>query len=305
MPKLMVDDELPEEMLLGQFIPLHYHFNMLQDQTRMNAFREAIELVVPVGAKVLELGGGTGVLSYFAAQRAAQVWCVERNPALARAARQFLSNNPNGDRVQVIQADAFDYLPPEPVDVIICEMLHVALIREKQTEVLRSISDRYVTKFDSPLPAFLPDACVLSLQLIEQNFRFHEYEAPVPLFLPSHTHDGPSSLSELAVYSTICYDTEIPEYFHWEGNIAITRGGTLNAISFFTNNFLAYLYDKGQAIQWPMNRMVLPLQEATRVQIGDVVTIRVSYRAGCSIESLQDSLYVEIQSQSQSLQRAA
>ncbi|MGC4002533.1 MAG: hypothetical protein QM811_05070 [Pirellulales bacterium] len=80
---------MPEEMLLGQFIPLHYHFNMLQDRTRMEPFREAIEMVVPVGGKVLELGGGTGVLSWFAAQRAAKVWCVERNPALARLRVDF------------------------------------------------------------------------------------------------------------------------------------------------------------------------------------------------------------------------
>ena len=114
-----VSDEVPEELLLGQFIPLHYHFNMLRDQTRMVPFREAIELTVPDGATVLELGGGTGVLSWFAAQKARQVWCVERNPALVRASRSFLRSNLNGERVTVVQADAMNYLPPEPVDVVI------------------------------------------------------------------------------------------------------------------------------------------------------------------------------------------
>jgi hypothetical protein len=50
--------DVPEEHLLGQFIPLHYHFNMLRDQQRMAPFREAIDLTVPDNGVVLELGGG-------------------------------------------------------------------------------------------------------------------------------------------------------------------------------------------------------------------------------------------------------
>lgn len=56
-----------ESLELGQFIPLHYHYNMLNDNVRMNGFKEVINLVVKPGAKVLEFGGGTGVQSFFAA----------------------------------------------------------------------------------------------------------------------------------------------------------------------------------------------------------------------------------------------
>jgi predicted O-methyltransferase YrrM len=87
------EHHLPEEQLLGQFIPLHYHFNMLQDENRVTAFRQAIELTVREGMRVLELGGGTGIFSYFAARRGGQVICVERNPELVRLSRQFLADN--------------------------------------------------------------------------------------------------------------------------------------------------------------------------------------------------------------------
>lgn len=70
----------------------------------MHAFRDAINLVVPEGSKVLKLGGGTRVLSFFAAQKASKVWCVERNPAMVRAAKQFPDRNAGGERVQVVQA---------------------------------------------------------------------------------------------------------------------------------------------------------------------------------------------------------
>ena len=76
---------------LGQFIPLHYHHNMLMDENRMSAFKAAIDYAVFNGAKVLELGGGTGVLSCLAASKASKVWCVEFNPDLVAESRRLLA----------------------------------------------------------------------------------------------------------------------------------------------------------------------------------------------------------------------
>ena len=49
-----------EESYLGQFIPVHYHHNMLMDENRMSAFKAAIDYAVFVGAKVLSWAGGRG-----------------------------------------------------------------------------------------------------------------------------------------------------------------------------------------------------------------------------------------------------
>lgn len=78
------------------------------------------------------------MLSFFAAQRATKVWCVEYNPEMVQIARHILAMNLGGERVEVIEANAIDYLPPEPVDVVICEMLHVGMLREKQIPVIES-----------------------------------------------------------------------------------------------------------------------------------------------------------------------
>ena len=48
---------------LGQFIPLHYHFQMLSDNNRMAAFSAAIKHVVKPNHRVVDLGSGTGVMS--------------------------------------------------------------------------------------------------------------------------------------------------------------------------------------------------------------------------------------------------
>jgi type I protein arginine methyltransferase len=296
---------IPEEMLLGQFIPLHYHFNMLRDQSRMLPFREAIERTVPAGGRVLELGGGTGVLSWFAAQRASKVWCVERNPALVRAARSFLANNPGGERVEVVHADAMSYLPPEPVDVVICEMLHVALIREKQLEVLQSFKDRYIRAFGPRLPTFIPDATVMGIQLLQQEFSFCDYVAPVPLFEPPGPHETGRPLAEAQIYSTLSYETEFSTEFDWESQFLIQQPGMLNAMGFLTNNFLAFVLDEARGIQWPMNQLVLPLAQPLQVATGDAISVRLNYRAGCPLEELQESLIVEWHRQAVPFRRVA
>lgn len=281
---------MPEELLLGQFIPLHYHFNMLRDQSRMIPFQEAIDLVVPLDGTVLELGGGTGVLSFFAAQRARQVWCVERNPALVRASRSFLANNLHGDRVTVVQADAMNFLPPEPVDVVICEMLHVGLVREKQLEVIKSFKDRYRLAFGDRLPKFIPDTSVLAIQPIQQDFCFSGYTAPVPIFEPVGPHMQHRWLAEPQFYQTIDYSIDFPLEFHVDAQLTMQSGGHLNAISLLTNNFLAFVLSERRAVQWLMNQMILPLPKPMAVKAGDVVSIQLHYRAGCSIEQLQSTL---------------
>ena len=282
--------DVPEEMVLGQFIPLHYHFNMLRDQTRMVPFREAIRKTVPAGGNVLELGGGTGVLSWFAAQTAAHVWCVERNPALVRAARSFLAENFNGDRVTVVQADAMTWLPPEPVDVVICEMLHVGLIREKQLEVIQSFKDRYRAKFGPRLPRFIPDTSMLAVQPLQQDFTFLGYTAKVPIFEPCGPHMPACWLADPHFYSTVDYAEDFSHEFNINASIPLQNSGRWNAISLLTNNFLAFDLRVGTADQWLMNQLILPLPEPMDVAAGDTVAIEMQYTAGCSIETLWSSL---------------
>ncbi len=296
---------LPEEMYLGQYIPIHYHYNMLQDRARTGGFRAAIEHVTPVGGRVLELGGGTGVLSWFAAQKAEKVWCVERNPALVRAARQFLDGNPRGEHVEVVQADARSYLPPEPVDVVICEMLHVAMVREKQLEVLAGFRENYLAEFGPPLPVFVPDVTLLAVQPVEQGFCFEGYRAEVPLFVAPGAPGLGQPLAEPCAYATIDYASDIPKRFDWRGEFVLDHDGMINALAFLTRNFLAFVYSENRAIDWMMNQLVLPLAEPLHGRAGEPISVSFGYEAGCSLETLQESLVVHSLAETVPLRRAA
>jgi len=291
----MLNEREIESCYLGQFIPVHYHHNMLMDQNRMHSFKSAIHYAVKPGMKVLELGGGTGVLSFFAAQAASKVYCVEYNPDMVREARKFLALNPNGHKVEVVHADAFEYLPPEPVDVVICEMIHVAMLREKQVEVIESFKRRYLAKFGGPLPVFLPEAVIMAAQPMSQEYDFEGFHAPIVQFQETEViWPGTVELGQPAVYSVIDFSQPVDSVFAWEGAIMIEKGGLLNAMRFITKNVLAIVQEQSTTIDWLNHYMTLPLANPMQVAAGDMLHVAFQYRAGGSIPSLQASIQAQV-----------
>ncbi|MGD0090550.1 MAG: methyltransferase domain-containing protein [Planctomycetota bacterium] len=276
----------------GQKIPLHYHFNMLRDTARMQAFKEALDKKVPAGGKVLELGGGTGVLSFFAASRASKVWCVEREPELVEAARYFQTLNPQSAKVEIVAGDAFEYLPPEPVDVVVCEMIHVALLREKQVQAISCFKERYLRKFGS-LPLFIPEAAFLAVQPVQQSFDFAGFQAPAPYFFdPLAEQKDTVGLAQPFVYYMLVYAKELPSRFACDTELTIQTPGTLNALRFITKNVVGILVNENRAVEWFSQYLVAPVPAPFKVQAGDKVQVRFAYDAGARLESLTKALEV-------------
>ena len=283
-----------ESSYLGQFIPVHYHHNMLMDENRRANFKAAIDYAVFPGAKVLEFGGGTGVLSWFAAQHAEKVWCVEFNPDMVREARRMLAGNRNGERVEVVHGDAFEYLPPEPVDVVICEMIHVGMLREKQVQVIEAFKRRYKARFGGPMPRFIPEAVLMAVQPLQQHYGFHGFHAPIVQFQDHVESPRTVELADPLVYSTLDFTYPNGLDVRWEGEFRIARAGTVNALRFVTRNILAVVRQPPGTIDWLNHYMALPLAEPVRVSANDVLRVGFAYCAGGSIPSLQATLRAEV-----------
>ncbi len=98
------------------------HVRLLSDRGRNEALLELLARRAP-GARVLEIGCGTGLLSCVAARLgAAQVIAVEPTP-LVDEARAMVEANGLGHVVRVVRGRVQD-LPPEPVDVVFSELLN-------------------------------------------------------------------------------------------------------------------------------------------------------------------------------------
>lgn len=280
---------------LGQFIPLHYHGQMLANERRMAPFHEAIDRLVPNNSHVVELGGGTGVMSFFAAKHARRVTLVERLPHVAAAARHLLAANGVSDKVTVIEADARDFLPDEPADIVICEMLHSALVREKQIEVLQRFKAQHEAHFGRRVPRIIPEATILAVQPIFQPYDFHGYHAPVPFFFEAGAQ-GVSTLEmgQPFIYSVIQYAEDLPESFSVDAQIIAERDGSINALRFITKVPVGIFPEEFRSADWHMPYMSLALPHPVPVSMGDLLRVRFQYDAGETIESLQSTLMVNV-----------
>lgn len=279
--------------LLGQFIPLHYHFQMLEDKTRMDGFKAAIDFLVPDGGKVVDLGAGTGVLSFMAAQKASKVYSVERQPEMVECARTLLAENGCGDKVEVFDGDARDFLPPEPVDVVVCEMLHSALLREKQVEVIQSFKDRYLEKFGGPLPAFIPDTTILGVEPVHADFYFHGYQAPISFFEdPGALSHRYTSLGDGKPYCFLEYQSPLPMRVSFNDELTISTAGRFNALRFITKNLLAVNLYTGLTIDWFNLNLVLPIKAPMDAEAGDRFQVSFSYDTGGEIQALKNAISV-------------
>jgi predicted RNA methylase len=102
---------------------LLYHAGMLADERRMDAYRDAIHEAVRPGDVVVDLGSGTGVLSFFACQAgAARVYAIERGPT-ARLGRELCRANGFDDRVTFIEDYSTNVQLPERADALVTETL--------------------------------------------------------------------------------------------------------------------------------------------------------------------------------------
>ncbi|NHC47047.1 methyltransferase domain-containing protein [Motilibacter aurantiacus] len=286
----------PHTGMPADVIPLQYHTNMLTDPHRMDSFAAAIAAVVKPGMRVLDLGAGTGVLSFFAARQGGVVTAVEREPGVLAAARAALGAN-IGDAVTLVHGDARTYVPSGPVDVVLCEMMHVGQLREKQIEVIGGFKERYAAAGLGPMPRFLPEACVQAAQPVQQDFTYHGYTVAAPYFQDPFTPQPRSiGLAEPQVWQSFLYDGRIPAVCAADLAFTVEQPGRLNAVRMVTKNLLAIEPSTGSSIDWLMNYLVVPLPRPLDVRAGQVVRVRFSYLPGDEIPALMGSVEATLES---------
>ncbi len=102
---------------------LDYHLSMLHDTARMDAFRRAIHASVQPGDVVVDIGCGSGVLSFMACEAGAStVYAIEGGPVID-VARELAADNGFADRIEFLGGWSIDVGLPEPADVLISETI--------------------------------------------------------------------------------------------------------------------------------------------------------------------------------------
>jgi SAM-dependent methyltransferase len=100
---------------------LRAFLRMVEDPVRYEAYKSALERTIRPGDVVLDLGAGTGIMTFLAlAAGAGHVYAVETNPIVS-CVRDIAKANGLASRVTVLVGDA-RLLPIPPVDVIVHDL---------------------------------------------------------------------------------------------------------------------------------------------------------------------------------------
>jgi SAM-dependent methyltransferase len=102
---------------------LDYHLSMLLDTARMDSYRRAIEATVKPGDVVVDIGCGTGILSFMACEAGAKkVYAIE-GAAVIETAKELAIDNGFADRIEFLSGWSINLDLPEPADVLITETI--------------------------------------------------------------------------------------------------------------------------------------------------------------------------------------
>ena len=102
---------------------INYHLSMMVDDVRTGSYRQAISQVIRKGDVVVDVGCGSGILSFLACRAGARhVYAIERE-AVIEVAKLVAAKNGLQDRVTFFNDVSFSVELPERADVILTETM--------------------------------------------------------------------------------------------------------------------------------------------------------------------------------------
>ena len=137
-----------------------WHFDMLEDTARNDAYQVAIEsaLKKKPNARVLDIGTGSGLLAMMAARAgAAEVVACEMHTELAGVAKEIVKANGYADKIKVINKKSSDLVKgvdfTEKFDLVVSEILDCGGLGEGVVPTLRHAKKALIKTSGIMLPA--------------------------------------------------------------------------------------------------------------------------------------------------------
>jgi hypothetical protein len=275
---------------------LDLHRDLLADEVRTNAYRQAIRRYVTSESVVLDLGSGSGILALFACEAGARrVFAVEQQRSAGIGA--FLARHLRfSDRLEVIQEHSSNVHLPEPADLLVTETIAAFGLEER---ILSSVIDAR-TRLLRPGAAIIPQVLRLFAVPVELPATFGRHVAwwkekrygfdlsPMSVFasnavygaevLPDAFLAPPAMVT--AIDSATVMDVDVSGHLDFQ----VERNGMFHG---FAGWFAATLApgvelsnESAGTTHW--NHAFLPLEEPVAVEPGARITAEIATHDGMS-----------------------
>ena len=137
--KNLINELTPEEIAAGdvaitsEIVP--WHFPMMNDTVRNDAYEKALKSALQNGGVVLDIGSGSGLLAMMAARHgASKVTTCELVEMVAEKAKVIIDRNGFSDKIQVINKLSTTLVAgvdfPERADILVTEIFDNGLLGE-------------------------------------------------------------------------------------------------------------------------------------------------------------------------------
>lgn len=225
--------------------------------------------MVRPGDVVADIGAGSGVLSHLALRAgASKVYAVELLPKTFQFLRRTLRTNGIEDRVIAVQADGEKWVPPERVDVVLCELMETGLLHEPIASVMR-----HVQRWPHRPRAILPQGANLSVRLVDAFTEYHAYRVQNAGFQPRCRR----LLSKAICYASYDFlDNPPGTGVDTSVEIPVEVAGTASAIRLETTALVSPA-NRARPSARHCTPLVLTLDEPLRVRRGERLTVKLRY----------------------------
>lgn len=124
---------------------------MLGDKARINTYYKAIQKHVKEGDVVIDLGTGTGILSFMASKKNPKtIFAIEHGNIIESAKKAAVQNGIKN--IKFINMNSKDFTSDEKVDILIHEQIGALLFDENMVDNILDLRDRILKKGGKILP---------------------------------------------------------------------------------------------------------------------------------------------------------
>jgi len=268
---------------------LEYHHSMLVDKVRTEAFKNAIEQQVKPGDVVLDIGCGSGILTYFACRAGAKrVYAIEQGP-MYEMAQMLCKKNGFADKVVFLNDWSTRVTLPERADVLVTETIGNVGFDEGIIGWILDAKKRNLKPDARILPQILA-LCAVPVQAKKNYKDVARWEADFYGldFSPARTVEANNMIwtqietnhfmSRPAKMVTVDLTKTTEETFCVEHAFPITKNGVIHGIGGWFESEIApgiHISTKphNQAPSW--NHGFLPIERPLHVEKGDTIKIRI------------------------------